>query len=218
MRARDADGVRGAYARWSERYDADENPTRDAALSALEKLLPPLADRDVLEIGCGTGESTLRLRGARSVAAVDFSEEMLSRARAKLPGVSFVVHDVREPLPFGDASFDLVTENLVLEHIDALGPVLAELHRVLRQGGAAFLFELHPYRQLAGKQARFEGEQGTVLVPAFVHSVSEFVASALGAGFVLAHVGEWVDGGEPAPRRAEVVPRVLSLGLSKPRS
>jgi len=206
--------VRDAYARWAIQYDADENPTRDVALVALEKLLPPLAGRAVLEIGCGTGESTLRLRGARSVTAVDFSEEMLARARAKLSDVRFVVHDVREALPFADASFDLVTENLVLEHIEALAPVLAEIRRVLRPGGMALLFELHPYRQLGGKQARFETEDGTTLVPAFVHPVSEFTERALAAGFSITHVGEWIDGGELLPRAAGVVPRVLSLVLS----
>jgi ubiquinone/menaquinone biosynthesis C-methylase UbiE len=202
------DPVRLAYARWSAHYDADDNRTRDAALAALERLLVPLGDRDVLEIGCGTGQSTRLLAGARSLVALDFSEEMMARARAKVPSARFLLHDVREPWPLPDASVDLVTENLVLEHVEALGPVLGEMARVLRPGGAALLFELHPYRQLLGKQARFETDAGTVKIPAFAHSISELVQAALKAGFSISDLGEWSDGAEP-------IPRVLSLSLEQ---
>jgi ubiquinone/menaquinone biosynthesis C-methylase UbiE len=53
------------------------------------------------------------------VTAVDFSEGMLREARRK-PGataIRFLVHDLHEPLPFPDQTFDLVVSGLVLEHL-----------------------------------------------------------------------------------------------------
>lgn len=205
--------IHQAYARWSRQYDDEPNPTRDAAVAVLARLLPPLADLDVLELGAGTGQSTSRLLGARSLVALDFSEEMLSKARLRLavPELRFIRHDLCEPLPFADSEFDLVTENLVFEHVQDLAPVLSEAFRVLRPGGRLVVIELHPYRQLAGKQACFEADGQTVLVPAFLHSASELVTLALGAGFAIVHLGEWSDHGEPFANRAGVMPRISSL-------
>lgn len=53
---------------------------------------------------------------------------------AALPGVD-VVHDLEQlPLPFGDAHFDHIHAKDVLEHVEYI-PLLAELHRILRDGG-----------------------------------------------------------------------------------
>ncbi len=38
-------------------------------------------------------------------------------------------------IPFGDASFDTVINNQVMEHVDDLDAVVAEIHRVLKPGG-----------------------------------------------------------------------------------
>jgi ubiquinone/menaquinone biosynthesis C-methylase UbiE len=209
--------IQKAYARWAEQYDQDENRTRDTALAVIDRLLPPLSNRDVLELGAGTGLSTERLLGARSVVAMDFSDAMLERAKSRILAshVRFLSHDVCEPWPFAAQSFDLVTESLVLEHVAELGPIFAEAGRVLRPGGALIVLELHPYRQLAGKQARFEADDETVLVPAFVHSVSELVTAARSANFNVEQLGEWR--GDARAVRGEVgaIPRVLSLLLRR---
>lgn len=60
-------------------------------------LLPGAA---VLDLGTGTGAlAALFAAAGCQVWATDFSEEMLVRARVKLPGVSFACADVRAPLP-----------------------------------------------------------------------------------------------------------------------
>src|SRR5439155_11744717 len=90
---------------------------RRAALGAVRGLT-------VLDLGCGTGRHALWLAGkGADVTAVDFSPDMLAEAR-RTPGaetVRFVVHDLHEPLPFADGTFDLVVSGLVLEHLRELG-------------------------------------------------------------------------------------------------
>ncbi len=211
--------VQTAYDAWSAIYDTDRNPTRDLASVALTAQNFPLDGRAVLEIGCGTGRNTVALaeRAAR-VLALDFSEGMLEKARERVrsENVEFARHDIREPWPAGENAFDLVIETLVLEHIAGLKPVFQEAFRVLNPGGEFFLCELHPFRQLQGKQAEFaDPETGeTVFVEVALHTVSEFVNSAVGAGFEIVRVDEWRAGDAPA----NSVPRLFTLRCRKPHS
>jgi ubiquinone/menaquinone biosynthesis C-methylase UbiE len=205
-----------AYDRWSASYDEDINATRDLDGVVLRRSGLPLGGSSVLELGCGTGKNTRWLaEQASSVIAFDFSAGMLARARAAVDAahVRFEVQDIRERWPVGDASMDVVVGNLVLEHIADLSPVYANAARVLRSGGALYLCELHPYRQLRGGQAHFtDVESGsTVHVPAHVHTVSEYVNGGIEAGLRLAHLGEWHDEGVPTG----TAPRLLSVRFQK---
>src|SRR6185295_7626510 len=90
------------YDRWSEVYDSDENPLILLEEKHMPALVRNVAGLRVADIGCGTGRHALRLAAAGAqVTAVDFSQEMLNRARAK-PGaerVQFIQHDISGPLP-----------------------------------------------------------------------------------------------------------------------
>ncbi len=98
--------------------------------------------------------------------------------------------------------FDLVVANLVLEHVADLSHVFGEAHRLLRSGGLLYVAELHPYRQLQGAQAKYRDmDSGTeILVPAFLHSISEYVNVGIASGFVLRGVGEWQNESDTVPR------------------
>lgn len=204
--------IANAYDRWSEQYDRDPNATRDLDGVVLRRAGLRVRGRDVLEIGCGTGKNTAWLAAeASSVIAMDFSEGMLARARTRVtaPNVRFVAHDVRDSWPIAADSVDVVTCNLVLEHVRALSPIFDEAVRVLRSGGQLFISELHPFRQLLGGRARFTHERSgeTTLVPAFRHSVGEFVNAGLAAGLQLRALGEWIEDGAAA----DAPPRLLTL-------
>jgi malonyl-CoA O-methyltransferase len=146
------DAVAAAYDRWSAQYDADVNRTRDLDGAVLRAGQVAPGGLDVLELGCGTGKNTRWLATARSLHALDFSDGMLAQARAAVPDphVRFTRHDLRLPWPVADRSVDLIVGNLVLEHIERLDPVFAEVARVLRPGGTLYLCELHPFRQARG--------------------------------------------------------------------
>src|SRR5580765_7488045 len=95
--------TREGYDRWAEVYDGEDNPLVLLEEQHLTALAGDVAGLDVADIGCGTGRHALRLAAAGArVTAVDFSEPMLERARAKpgAAGVSFVRHDLAERLPF----------------------------------------------------------------------------------------------------------------------
>jgi ubiquinone/menaquinone biosynthesis C-methylase UbiE len=208
----DKPDVAAAYDRWAKTYDIDPNRTRELAAAVLRQLDLELAGHTVIEIGCGTGHNTQWLaERAGNVLALDFSEEMLRRAKARVcsPHVRFVQHDIRSAWPLADASADLVIAMLVLEHIEQIEPIFAEADRVLRAAGELLVCELHPMRQMCGGQAEFTspetGERERI--PAFLHDISEYVNASLGSGFELVHMHEWRDSNA---LRSDL-PRLLSV-------
>jgi len=96
----------------------------------------------VLDACCGTGDLAIAAeRAGGRVTGLDFSEQMLVRARAKSDGVEWVLGDVTA-LPFDDASFDAVTVGFGIRNVPDLDAGLAELARVLRPGGRAACLEI----------------------------------------------------------------------------
>ena len=217
-------GVRDGYDRWAKVYDHDANPLPALEEPRVREALGDVRGRNVLDLGCGTGRHTAWLAeaGAR-VTAVDFSAGMLEQARARVPtgDVRFVTHDLHDPLPFGDASFDAAVSGLVLEHLRDLSRFFVEAHRVLRPGGRAVVSAMHPAMFLRGSQARFtDPDSGEVVMPGSLrHRIGDFVMAVLGAGFTLRGVGEHAPDADFAgrfPRAERYVgwPMLVVLDLS----
>jgi demethylmenaquinone methyltransferase/2-methoxy-6-polyprenyl-1,4-benzoquinol methylase len=97
----------------------------------------------VLDACCGTGDLAIaaQRRGAAEVVGLDFSEEMLERARRKAPELEWVRGDALA-LPFGDASFDAATVGFGVRNVDDLEVGIRELRRVLRPGGRLAILEI----------------------------------------------------------------------------
>lgn len=98
----------------------------------------------MLDVGCGGGFLTEEFaKTGYQVTGLDPSPHSVEVAtsHAKLGGLSIrYLTGYGEKLPFPDASFDYVTCCDVLEHVDAVEPVVAEIARMLRPGGV-FLFD-----------------------------------------------------------------------------
>ena len=61
MSAKPGADVSAAYDRWSVQYDNDSNFTRDLDAQVLRNAPIQLGGRNVLELGCGTGKTTVWL-------------------------------------------------------------------------------------------------------------------------------------------------------------
>jgi SAM-dependent methyltransferase len=202
--------VRHAYDRWAATYDSDLNLTRDTDARAVRSLLAGRRFHAAVEAGCGTGKNTPFYASiAAALTALDFSGEMLTRARAQVssPHVTFAQHDLAEPWPVPAGSVDLVAFDLVLEHFDSLDAVLGHAATVGRSGATLLVSELHPFKQLQGSQARFATESGEEKVAAYLHHASDFIRAADGAGYTLRALDEWWHESET---RA-LPPRLLTL-------
>ena len=186
--------IQEAYTDWSATYDLDRNLTRDLDQLATRETLSKLRCKSILELGCGTGKNTALLAqiGER-VFSLDFSEGMIEKAREKLSldGVTFSVADITQPWAFEDQSIDLVTCNLVLEHVRGLSFIFMEASRVLVASGQFFISELHPFRQYQGTQANFLRNQQRTDIQAFVHHISDFFAAAAANDLKLVQMKEW---------------------------
>ena len=208
--------IQDAYTHWSTTYDSDRNLTRDLDQLATEHALKSRSYQNVLELGCGTGKNTALLsRIGRNILAVDFSRGMLKQARVKIDSsnVLFVVADLTKPWPCKTESFELIACNLVLEHIEDLGAIFAKASRALTGGGLFFISELHPFRQYQGTQARFQNDDGTITIRAFVHHLSDFLESAEQNGFLFRTMKEWWHDEDQNKS-----PRLVTFMFEKPRA
>ena len=187
--------TREGYDRWAEIYDVDDNPLVALEEPLMDQLLGNVRGLAVADIGCGTGRHALRLATAgANVEALDFSDAMLQRARAKAGAlkIAFRFHDLAQPLPFPDDAFDRVVCGLVLDHIVDLGGLFREMHRVCRQSGFVVISVMHPAMMLRGVQARFKDPaSGREIRPAScAHQLSDYVMAAVRAGLSLDHLSE----------------------------
>jgi ubiquinone/menaquinone biosynthesis C-methylase UbiE len=100
---------------------------------------------DVLDLACGPGGWVLGMAQAYphlQVTGLDISEGMIAYARLQaqaggLDNAHFMVGNITQPLPFADASFDLVNTRHIEEVIPAASfpPLLQEMVRITRPGG-----------------------------------------------------------------------------------
>jgi len=98
--------------------------------------------KNVLELGCGTGEFTKRIaETGATITAIDISSELLQIAKShiKKRNVTFMIQNVGK-MNFSDETFDVVYGSSILHHLN-LEPALREIHRVLKTGGGVVFTE-----------------------------------------------------------------------------
>jgi SAM-dependent methyltransferase len=98
----------------------------------------------MLDIGCGSGRLLFDLRQLGfQVFGVDYSSSMVAASRALFRGrgakpAPLAVEDI-ERLAFRDGSFDMVVAAAVIEYLFTDDNAIAEIHRVLKPGGAMII-------------------------------------------------------------------------------
>lgn len=135
----DIESVQSSYARWAPVYDttfgAVTHGGRRRAVGYINSL-----SGSVLEVGVGTGLSLPGYAPSLAVTGIDFSDEMLAKARARVEkmGLKHVAAlrqmDARA-LDFPDNTFDTVAAMHVLSVVPEPEKVMSEIARVLKPGG-----------------------------------------------------------------------------------
>jgi len=116
---------------------------------ALGHLLPPL---DVADIGCGDGYLTVELAAwARTVVAIDRSDDVLERARAlaarrHVTNIEWKKGDLAR-LPLREHAVDLALLSQSLRHASEPERAIADAIRVLRPEGRLLVLDLRSHQQ-----------------------------------------------------------------------
>ena len=132
--------VTKSYARWARVYDRSFGAVTQAGRRAAVRHINRSGAREVLEVGVGTGLALPNYDTGLSVTGIDFSPEMLAKAREKvaeqgLTQVTALRQMDARTLDFADASFDAVAAMHIISVVPEPERVMAEIARVLRPGG-----------------------------------------------------------------------------------
>ena len=124
----------------------------------LVALLDPKSGDRILDIGAGKGEKAAKLLQAfptTEVYAVDPDAKRIADAKRDHPSVKSSQASA-ESLPFDDSYFDKAYSTMALHHFADLDRALAEICRILKDGGSYVILEVEPM-SLAGRLFRFFG-------------------------------------------------------------
>lgn len=135
----DINAVGTSYARWAPIYDrtfgAITNRGRRKAVGYINA-----HGHNVLEVGVGTGLSLRNYDPQLAVTGIDFSHDMLAKAKAKVAEEGLAhVKELRQmdarTLDFPDNSFDTIALMHVISVVPEPERVMAEIARVCQPGG-----------------------------------------------------------------------------------
>ncbi len=171
----------------------ESGPPIDGTIARLEKLrsaLPLAPGHELVEIGCGTGAVTAWLAKAIDpgrVTAVDFSPEMIHRARARGLAAEFRCADVCAD-PLGYERFDLAWCMHSFPHFRDPGAALRNLHAALMSGGELLVLHLDSWEHINAFHASIGGvvandrlpdpEDWSRLLPAAGYEIIELTEGA----------------------------------------
>lgn len=153
------EAVAKSYARWAPVYDH----TFGAVTNAGRRRATGFANHvggTVLEVGVGTGLALPFYAPHLQVTGIDFSEDMLAKAREKVAEQRLGhVRELRQmdarELDFPDASFDTVCAMHILSVVPEPERVMTEMARVCKPGGHVLVVN-HFAAEGQGVMARLE--------------------------------------------------------------
>lgn len=136
----DINAVKTSYARWAPIYDRTFGAATNAGRRKAVGYVNAQKGKTVLEVGVGTGLALPLYRPDLHVTGIDFSDQMLDKAREKVRDLglsqieSLQQMDARH-LDFADDSFDTVVAMHIVSVVPEPERVLAEMARVCKPGG-----------------------------------------------------------------------------------
>jgi ubiquinone/menaquinone biosynthesis C-methylase UbiE len=152
-----------AFTGQSEGFSSDGDTYADAGeLAWMIAELPVSPDAKVLDIATGTGEFARALSPkVGSVVGLDATDAMLEKGKkfvdkAGIRNISFKKGMVQD-IPFGDATFDIVSCRYAFHHFADPKPVISEMVRVCKPGGHIIIVDIIiPDESLAAEYNYYE--------------------------------------------------------------
>ena len=139
-----------SFSKAAQSYDASAFLQQEVAERVFERLsLMKINPSHILDLGCGTGFCSRRLKQEFSkakVTGIDIAPGMIEQAKKQqglFKKVNYEVADADE-LPFKDASLDLVFSSLTIQWLPNLKHTFKEINRVLKPGGLLLFSTLGP--------------------------------------------------------------------------
>lgn len=173
-----------AYELWAPAY------REETAVSALESrvvqtLLPPLTERRLLDIGCGSARRVRAISDLPALAiGLDLVPAML-RAAGSDASSPLVAGDVRN-LPFAEWIFDVLWCRLVLGHVPDLQMPYREMARVSKSPCTLIVTDFHPRAAAAGHSRSFRDVAGRLHeIEHHIHEARDHVDAAARSGWKL---------------------------------
>ncbi|MEN8120730.1 MAG: class I SAM-dependent methyltransferase [Bacteroidota bacterium] len=184
------------YNLWAKHYESNGNPMTGLDGMVFEKNFPfqDIKNKKVLDIGCGTGRLTRILsQNGGIVSGIDISEQMLKIARKNDPKSNYQIYIANRAFPFKDDSFDFITSNLVLEHVEDLLFFFGEIVRISKKTSVIYISAMHPAMLLKGTQANFKDpESGKEFRPkGYPHQIADFVQNMNTSGLLIKKMNEY---------------------------
>ena len=203
----------------------------------LEPMFPELADKAVLDLGCGYGWHCKYAadHGAASVLGIDQSARMIEEAKRRNAGegIEYRVCDLLD-FAYPEETYDLVVSNLVLHYLEDLDGIYQCIHQTLKPGGV-FLFNIEHPTFTAGVNQQFAadgtwpvtdyyypGERTTDFlgyeVKKYHHTLTQILNGLLKIGFVIEAVEEAMPPEQWRDQMPEEMKRPMMLLVRAKRS
>lgn len=210
----------GSVAGWYDDYLKDEDTYQAKVIAPnLMRVLNIQKGERVLDVACGQGYFTREVaRGTDKAVGADISPELIAKAKAQTPGVTFYATPASKLAFAKDGEFDAALCVLALQNIEDIGAVFKEVKRVLAPTGR-FVFVLnHPafrvlkrsswgwddatgaqYRRVDGYLSAAKvavdmhpGKTAGVTTVSYHRSLQDFTKALAGAGLCISRLEEWI--------------------------
>jgi ubiquinone/menaquinone biosynthesis C-methylase UbiE len=134
--------IKNRYDRIAKYFDSMEKPMGTSGFAKWRKELIQQVNGKTLEVGVGTGKNLPYYVKDISLTAIDFSKNMLDKAKYKneLPNAIFLEMDVQD-MNFEDNTFDTVITSCVFCSVPDPVKGLKEIKRVLKPDGQLIMLE-----------------------------------------------------------------------------
>jgi malonyl-CoA O-methyltransferase len=134
------------YNLWASTYSKESNPIKNLSDTLVEKFLPSLEGKTVLDAGCGTGKFCKQAenQNALKVVGIDLSPAMIEEAKLVCSKTEFRCSDISNT-NIEQSHYDVIICGLVMGHLQSLIPSLPGLLKALKNGGIIILTDFHPF-------------------------------------------------------------------------